>query len=336
MTVIPLNRYRPHVVELEAFSRAVVSILAIRRTSSRPTVGFGSKRAIGTSLMERNSAIYDAIKRQNLSIAAYDRILSAVRDNNAVRERVRSRITRLLSVERQTAAAVEAEIPQSASAARNMPIAVLVGRETLFLSGLAALLGAADFEIAACVADEIFIDPETQPDIIILERSGTRATDCGVIRKLVDGNPKAAVILIGSPVDFDAVRELLAAGVRGYLSMALSPEALVLSVRLAALGEIVYPSSIAEYLERGLERVTRIEESTVRKYSLTEVEVRILECLVDGCSNKEIAVRLELTERAVKVIVKRLLRRLGFQNRTQAAIWTAQNSLSAFRRPAMR
>jgi two-component system nitrate/nitrite response regulator NarL len=69
----------------------------------------------------------------------------------------------------------------------------------------------------------------------------------------------------------------------------------------------------------------RLSPDRTRVLSLSERETQILECLVDGCSNKLIARRLDIAEATVKVHIKGLLRKINASNRTQAAIWALNN-----------
>ncbi len=62
---------------------------------------------------------------------------------------------------------------------------------------------------------------------------------------------------------------------------------------------------------------------------LSPRETEILSCLVNGLSNKEIAIRLDITEGTVKVHLKGVLKKIHVHNRTQAAIWAVQNGIVA-------
>jgi two-component system nitrate/nitrite response regulator NarL len=59
----------------------------------------------------------------------------------------------------------------------------------------------------------------------------------------------------------------------------------------------------------------------LNKVGLTIREQQVLECLQLGASNKLIARQLKLRESTVKVHIRRILRKLGAVNRTQAALW---------------
>ena len=65
-----------------------------------------------------------------------------------------------------------------------------------------------------------------------------------------------------------------------------------------------------------------------RNFSLSDRETQILQCLVEGCANKLIARRLGIAEATVKVHIKGLLRKINVSNRTQAAIWALNQSVT--------
>jgi len=63
-----------------------------------------------------------------------------------------------------------------------------------------------------------------------------------------------------------------------------------------------------------------------RAVKLSDREAEILQCLVNGASNKAIARDLKIAEATVKVHIRGLLRKMQLQNRTQAAIWALNNA----------
>lgn len=70
----------------------------------------------------------------------------------------------------------------------------------------------------------------------------------------------------------------------------------------------------------------RADAPPVRAARLSDREAEILQCLMNGASNKLIARDLKIAEATVKVHVKGLLRKMQLQNRTQAAIWAVNNA----------
>ncbi len=94
------------------------------------------------------------------------------------------------------------------------------------------------------------------------------------------------------------------------------------------LGEKVLPTHLAALLVKGILSSAPTRINTANSHGLTEREVQILQCLVQGDSNKMIANRLGITEATVKVHMKGLLRKISATNRTQAAIWALNNGFA--------
>src|SRR3546814_319715 len=92
------------------------------------------------------------------------------------------------------------------------------------------------------------------------------------------------------------------------------------------LGERAYSARVVDQLLRG-RRNSPLEIKTRTGATLTNRQRDILRCLAEGQSNKDIARRLGTSEATVKVQVRSLLRRIGVENRTQAAIWAIDAGL---------
>jgi two-component system, NarL family, nitrate/nitrite response regulator NarL len=117
------------------------------------------------------------------------------------------------------------------------------------------------------------------------------------------------------------LRRLIAIGVDAILPTNLSAEILVQSIRLVLLGE---GFMFTEYLQRLVEREAHVDLSMP---DLTPRELEIIRFMAEGQSNRTIAGWLNLTEASVKVHIRRLLRKLGATNRTQAAIWAVERGV---------
>jgi two-component system nitrate/nitrite response regulator NarL len=141
-------------------------------------------------------------------------------------------------------------------------------------------------------------------------------------RLLVD----AKIIVLTSELCTRRLANALEAGADGYLMKDLSSEALTQSLRLAMMGEKVFPTHLAALLINGRVNAPTIEMPVSRK-GLSQREVQILRCLLSGDSNKMIANQLNITEATVKVHLKSLLRKINASNRTQAAIWALNNGI---------
>jgi two-component system nitrate/nitrite response regulator NarL len=205
----------------------------------------------------------------------------------------------------------------------------LIDAHPLLRSGLRAQLEGKGFEVAAeagTVAEIARINEDgPAPHLIILDfAQGSEA-----VVKLKSIQPQARMIVFAESAELSHLADMFSAGADGYLLKSISPRALIESLRLVALGEKVFPSTLTDFL--GTLRANQVnanERVRVGDVALSQRELDIIRRLADGCSNKSIAKELSITEATVKVHLKTVLRKLGASNRTQVAIWAVQHGLT--------
>ncbi len=166
---------------------------------------------------------------------------------------------------------------------------------------------------------------ETRPELILIDPSGG-ADDLEAVRALRAAHPQIRVVILTGTLDTRLLSGALGAGADGYLMKDIACEALMQSLRLVMMGEKVFPTHLAALLVSGRAEDMGGEVPTRRK-GLSQREVQILHCLLNGNSNKMIANHLKITEATVKVHLKSLLRKINASNRTQAAIWAMNNGM---------
>jgi two-component system, NarL family, nitrate/nitrite response regulator NarL len=210
-----------------------------------------------------------------------------------------------------------------------------IDRNQLFREGFRRLLGDPKIDVAAAVGSlEEGIEKlaSVEPDLIVIDLVGL---DPGALGRLIGESAQLSrqprLVILTDEVGLNDLTTALLAGVDGYLVKDMSADALVQSLHLAMLGETVFPTDLADILIRD-----RLEPSFGGGQSggsgrLSGRETEILSCLVNGSSNKEIARNLDIMEGTVKVHLKSLLRKIGAQNRTQAAIWAVNNGVAGNR-----
>jgi two-component system nitrate/nitrite response regulator NarL len=193
-----------------------------------------------------------------------------------------------------------------------------------------------------------------------IERS--LAATSALVSKILSVNHRVkAVIMAGSEEPEDIVAALKA-GACGYVRQDIGGETLLKALELIAHGELVlHPQLVsserADTSSRGTDNLdddtaylptirrsaltlpsqlrlasaAKLEESdhTSDVPSLSRREMLILRMLMQGASNKTIALKLVITDSTVKVHMKAILRKLRLQNRTQAAMWARDNGIEA-------
>ncbi|MEL6933918.1 MAG: response regulator transcription factor [Pseudomonadota bacterium] len=142
--------------------------------------------------------------------------------------------------------------------------------------------------------------------------------------------PNCGLVLLTDTFEFNTMIDVFRAGADGYIIKDIECQSLIESLKLVALGEKVLPSQLVKHLPlRSAMSSSPQTDGSELLGSLSEREVETLRCLIMGYPNKVIAYRLDISEATVKVHVKAILRKLGVQNRTQAAIWAVNHGLDA-------
>lgn len=203
----------------------------------------------------------------------------------------------------------------------------LVGGTSLFRRGLASFLEDDPFFVAgefddhrACVAAAT---PSSAPALIIYAASGEVEDSAAAVESLVTAFANARILVLSADLSVDELGACLKMGAAGYLLSSISREVLTHSLRLILLGETVFPSQLAAAWATGQLRKSERGDAKALE-NLTPRELDLLGCLTEGASNKLIARQLGITEATVKIHMKSLVRKIGVQNRTQAALWALQ------------
>jgi two-component system, NarL family, response regulator DevR len=195
--------------------------------------------------------------------------------------------------------------------------------------GLAMLLGdEPDIEVvgeAATTAQAVARIPALMPDVAVLDvrlPDGDGVGVCREIRSRMD--PPPACLMLTSYSDDEALFDAIMAGAAGYLLKQVTGTDLVGAVRRLAAGEsLLDPKVTARVLER---LRTGPEQEDPRYAALSEQERRILALIAEGLTNGQIAEQMYLAEKTVKNYVSGLLRKLGMERRTEAAVYATQRT----------
>jgi DNA-binding NarL/FixJ family response regulator len=128
--------------------------------------------------------------------------------------------------------------------------------------------------------------------------------------------PHARMIALTTYGGDEDIRRALAAGVQSYLTKDVLHDELIKAIRAVHAGQTYLPSGVAAALAAQMPRP-----------DLSAREVQVLELIVRGLANKQIAYSLNIAEHTVKNHVKNILSKLGVQDRTQAATAAIQRGI---------
>jgi two-component system, NarL family, nitrate/nitrite response regulator NarL len=216
----------------------------------------------------------------------------------------------------------------------------LLGKNEIAREGLRKILSSENFQIRNSSASISAIRASVRDSggdcdahVIVID-NGHDHDGLDACRTLAADEGDAKLVLLADRYDFDEVALAFQNGVDAVIVKEISCGPLIESISLVAMGEKVFPSQLADDLancipatETGDWRGNAIEAG------LSAREIEILETIMAGMANKVIARRFDICEATVKVHVKAILRKLGVENRTQAATWAVKHSIAAPTQP---
>jgi two-component system, NarL family, nitrate/nitrite response regulator NarL len=215
---------------------------------------------------------------------------------------------------------------------------LVVGADRLFRETLKLFLEADGFTaIEGRSVDEIRdrFSPDDGQAVLIYSLTGDEAVeqDLACIREARRRFPNLRTLVLAATINAATFLQTVAAGVEGLMLKDISGDVLQRAIRLVLLGQHLFPAGLAQHLltaqnppaEPVPQAVAAVPRMPIamgeRTLVFSEREHQILQCLVNGLSNKAIARKHHIAEATVKVHVKGLLRKVQVSNRTQAAIW---------------
>ena len=159
--------------------------------------------------------------------------------------------------------------------------------------------------------------PALRPHVAVLDArlpDGSGIEVCRLVRAV---DPTIKGLILTSYDDDEALFAAIMAGASGYILKEVTGQDLLGAVRHVAAGHSLIDPLL---LERVLDRVRNGPETAPELANLTEQEVRLLELIAEGLTNRQIGERMYLAEKTVKNYVSTLLGKLGLERRTQAAV----------------
>ncbi|MCP9759057.1 DNA-binding response regulator [Aquitalea sp. S1-19] len=211
---------------------------------------------------------------------------------------------------------------------------LLIDDHTLFRSGIRLLLQRQnDFEVVGEAADGVEGIKRAKalhPDVILLDLNMPGLSGLDTLQLLVQDLPEVAILILTVSEEADELAQALRDGARGYLLKNIEADTLSAAIRDVAAGKSVIAADMTAKLVaqfRTQPRTTPLPTVAAEHDKLTPRECEIVQCLVRGESNKEIARHLGVAESTVKIHVQNILKKLGLSSRVQVAVYGVGHGL---------
>ena len=158
---------------------------------------------------------------------------------------------------------------------------------------------------------------ELKPQVIVMDCAMPGINGLQATRQILEKNPHILVLMLSMHPEDTLVRQALAAGARGYILKNAVDLELGTAIRRVVAGETV--------LDSQLERPPTLKGE--HNAALTRRELEILQMIVDGKSNKEIASVLDLSANTVSVHRANIMDALGIHKTAELVVYAIRNGL---------
>lgn len=158
---------------------------------------------------------------------------------------------------------------------------------------------------------------ELQPCVIVMDCALPRINGLEATRQIIAALPDTSILMLSMHSENTWVRQAIDAGVKGYILKSALDLDLAPAIRRIAAGETVFDPQV--------EQPSALKGE--RSSGLTQRELEVLQMIVDGKSNKEIAVDLDLSANTVAVHRANIMNALGIHKTAELVVYAIRSGL---------
>lgn len=166
-------------------------------------------------------------------------------------------------------------------------------------------------------AEAIKLAKELKPKVIVMDSAMPGTGGLVATRKILESTPEQIILMLSMHSEETLVRQAIEAGARGYVLKNAVDLELAAAIRKVVKGEVVLDPQVAR----------RASLKGERNGGLTTRELEILQFIVDGKSNKEIADHLKLSVNTVAVHRANIMDALGIHKTAELVVYAIRNGL---------
>lgn len=204
---------------------------------------------------------------------------------------------------------------------------LIVEDQPVVRSGLETLLKDAEMvaiEAAATVAEAIAMAAKSQADVVLLDVRLADGDGLAALARIKADRPELPVLIYTGHENPAYAARAVALGAAGYLLKGATKDELVSAIRRAADGESLWTDG---ELRRVTSALAAPRTKPDMEVPLTRREAQVLAHMVEGHTNQRIADELAVSYETVKEHVQNVLKKIGVNDRTQAAVWAVRSGL---------
>ncbi|MEA5134822.1 MAG: response regulator transcription factor [Candidatus Fimivivens sp.] len=210
---------------------------------------------------------------------------------------------------------------------------LLADDHLLFRSMLEEMLKKDDeLEVVASCADgdAVLENCKIQkPDIAILDIGMPGKGGIEALREIKSHYPTMKVVMLTTFEDDENIKSAIELGADGYLIKDMKPETLIMSLKCIHNSMVLFHKSVYQLLQTAVSEVhaTKNRKVQIDHMVFDAVDIKIMQLIVQGKSNREIGTALNYSEGTIKNKISKLLSLTGFSDRTELSVFAIHNDL---------
>jgi DNA-binding NarL/FixJ family response regulator len=198
---------------------------------------------------------------------------------------------------------------------------LLVDDHSLVRRGFRRLLeDESDMDVVGEAGDgeeSIRLAKELRPQVVVMDCALPGMNGLQATRQIIENSPSTAVLMLSMHSENTWVRQAIEAGAKGYVLKDAMDLELSAAIRKVAAGETVFDPKVEQ----------RAALKGERNAALTQRELEVLQMIVDGKSNKEIATVLDLSANTVAVHRANIMNTLGIHKTAELVVYAIRAGL---------
>jgi two-component system nitrate/nitrite response regulator NarL len=173
---------------------------------------------------------------------------------------------------------------------------------------------------------------ELEPDILLLDLLMPRLPGLEALRAIMSKSPRVKIIMLTSTISTQQIIEALQIGARGIVLKDSVAGDLSKALRAVLSGDYWIGGERVANLLTALNALMKQAAAVPEKktYGLTPRELEVVTCIVEGCSNKDVAKQFVISEETVKRHLSNIFDKTGVSTRLELALFAIAHKLVMF------